>query len=80
MYCDRYQMYIDDMPMWALVGDFGEGHTDHEKEGSTPYIWTNKKLDIGVNNGQIVDVNLTTSKRVPLQKDTTLHFTYQVKI
>ena len=27
-----YQMYLDDMPMWALVGDYGESHTEEEKE------------------------------------------------
>jgi hypothetical protein len=21
----RYQMYVDDLPAWALVGDYGEG-------------------------------------------------------
>ena len=37
-----YQMYLDDMPMWALVGDFGNGHTDQEKGDEDMYIWTHK--------------------------------------
>lgn len=27
-----YQAYIDDMPMWALVGDFGHGHQESADE------------------------------------------------
>ncbi len=44
------------------------------------YIWTHKRIDFGVNNDQIVDVNVTTANRVKLRKDITLHFTYQVRV
>ena len=74
-----YQMYVDDLPSWALVGDFGEGHADKEDENGDVYIWTHKKIDFGVNNNQIVDVNVTTSNRVKLRRDITIHFTYQVR-
>ena len=42
------------------------------------YLWTHKRIDFGYNDGQIVDVNVTTSNRVKLVKDITVHFTYQV--
>eukprot|EP00039_Didymoeca_costata_P000569 m.46252 g.46252 ORF g.46252 m.46252 type:complete len:596 (+) comp10350_c0_seq2:1624-3411(+) len=74
-----YQMYIDDLPMWALVGDFGEGHDDSKKPGEDTFIWTHKQLDIGWNGNQIVDVNLTTGKRQKLEIGATIRFTYQVK-
>jgi transmembrane 9 superfamily protein 3 len=75
-----YQMYLDDMPMWALVGDYGEGHTESEEVNEEDaYVWTHKRLDIGVNGNQIVDVNLTTGKRQKLELGATLQFTYQVK-
>lgn len=75
-----YQMYVDDLPSWALVGDFGEGHTDKDAEDDNAelYLWTHKRIDFGVNNNQIVDVNVTTSNRVKLRKDITVHFTYQI--
>lgn len=73
-----YQMYLDNMPTWALVGDFGEGHTDHERQGDDTYIWTHKKIDVGYNGNQIVDVNSTTARRVLLKPGITIHFTYEV--
>eukprot|EP00051_Salpingoeca_urceolata_P033279 m.20002 g.20002 ORF g.20002 m.20002 type:complete len:594 (-) comp6059_c0_seq1:73-1854(-) len=73
-----YQLYADDLPMWALVGDFGEGHTDQESDGDQPYIWTHKRFDFGVNGNQIVDVNLTTGRRSKLIPGSTLTFSYQV--
>ena len=72
-------MYVDDLPAWALVGDFGEGHTEKDSEDGDVYIWTHKKIEFGVNKNQIVDVNVTTSNRVKLQRDITIHFTYQVR-
>eukprot|EP00045_Choanoeca_perplexa_P014031 m.162818 g.162818 ORF g.162818 m.162818 type:complete len:587 (+) comp16541_c0_seq1:165-1925(+) len=73
-----YQMYIDDLPMWALVGDFGAGHNDHEKPSDDMYLWTHKKFDIGYNGNRIVDVNVTTGKRTLIKPGITLHFTYEV--
>jgi transmembrane 9 superfamily protein 3 len=73
-----YQMYIDDMPMWALVGDHGDGHDDGKDAGKDTYLWTHKRFDIGVNGNQIVDVNLTTGKRTKLEQGATIRFTYQI--
>ena len=51
----RYQMYIDDMPMWALVGDYGAGHDDKDasKNSGDMYIWTHKDIDIGHNSNRV---------------------------
>lgn len=76
-----YQAYMDDLPMWALVGDFGDGHRDDEEEqGKDKYIWTHKRFDIGVNGKQIVDVNLTTSRRVKLEAGAKVDFSYEVGV
>jgi len=76
-----YQMYIDDMPMWALVGDYGAGHDDKDasKNSGDMYIWTHKDIDIGHNSNRIVDVNLTTGERQKLEEGKTISFTYSVK-
>ncbi|XP_046349925.1 transmembrane 9 superfamily member 3-like [Haliotis rufescens] len=67
-----YQMYIDDLPIWGIVGEIEE-NTDGL------YIWTHKKFDIGYNTKQIVDVNLTSEAKVKLAPNKKIPFTYEVK-
>lgn len=65
-----YQMYLDDLPIWGVVGEIGEG--------SEYYIFTHKKFEIGHNGKQIVDVNLTSENKVKLEKGAVISFTYEV--
>ena len=70
-----YQMYIDDLPIWGIVGEIDE------KEKSTTYsIWTHKKFSIGVNGQQIVDVNLTSEGKQQLTPGMVLDFTYEASV
>ena len=73
-----YQMYIDDLPIWGIVGEVsgkdGEGNNDNtdgnnEGEPVSYYIYTHKKFDLGFHGNQIVDVNLTSEGKVKLDKD-----------
>lgn len=64
-----YQMYIDDLPIWGVVGEVKE---------SNYYIWTHKKFEIGFNGKQIIDVNLTSEDKVLLTPTTKLNFTFEV--
>lgn len=64
-----YQMYIDDLPIWGIVGEV----TD-----SNYYIWTHKKFEMGYNGKQIVDVNITSEDKVLLTPTAKLSFTYEV--
>ena len=68
-----YQMYVDDLPVWGIVGDL-------EEEGGERkyYIWTHKKFDIGYNGDQIVDVNLTSDGKTLLEPKVSIEFTYEV--
>ncbi|CAH1793365.1 unnamed protein product [Owenia fusiformis] len=66
-----YQMYIDDLPIWGIVGEI-------EEDGDGYYLWTHKKFDIGYNGDQIVDVNLTSEAKVKLAPNTKIAFTYEV--
>lgn len=50
-----------------------------EENGDGYYIWTHKKLDIGHNGKQIVDVNLTSEAKVKLAPNADISFTYEVK-
>lgn len=65
-----YQLYLDDLPIWGVVGEIGDSN-----ELS---IFTHKKFEIAYNGKQIVDVNLTSEGKVRLEKGTKLHFTYEV--
>ncbi|XP_022079469.1 transmembrane 9 superfamily member 3-like [Acanthaster planci] len=69
-----YQMYIDDLPIWGIVGESEEA----SEKVSDYYIWTHKKLDIGYNLNQIVDVNLTSETKVKLEKGVKVPFSYEV--
>jgi transmembrane 9 superfamily protein 3 len=69
-----YQMYLDDLPIWGIVGEI-------EEKGQDFYIWTHKKFEIGWNGDKIVDVNLTSEGRTKLHLSTEkLEFTYEVRL
>ncbi|KAF0303340.1 Transmembrane 9 superfamily member 3 [Amphibalanus amphitrite] len=42
------------------------------------YLWTHKRLDIGVNDGSIVDVNLTSEAKFKLHVGAKIPLTYEV--
>uniref|UniRef100_A0A5K4F6B2 Transmembrane 9 superfamily member n=1 Tax=Schistosoma mansoni TaxID=6183 RepID=A0A5K4F6B2_SCHMA len=66
-----YQMYLDDLPIWAVVGEVSkDGH---------PSIWTHKELEIGYNENQIVFVNLINGDLTPLKPNTKITFSYKVR-
>lgn len=64
-----YQMYIDDLPIWGVVGDMKDNNY---------YIWTHKKFEVGYNGKQIIDVNLTSEDKTLLTPTAKLSFTYEV--
>lgn len=86
-------MYIDDLPIWGMVGE-----VDDSTEPPSYKIFTHKKLDIGfygypafemiasvvmygcVCSQQIVDVNLTSDGRVKLAPGVKLDFSYEVAV
>ncbi|XP_040578239.1 transmembrane 9 superfamily member 3 isoform X3 [Lepeophtheirus salmonis] len=65
-----YQMYLDDLPIVGIVGDVDDDNY---------YLWTHKKIEIGYNGNQIIDVNFTSENPVKLEKNIRLSFTYEVK-
>jgi len=66
-----YQMYLDDLPIWGVVGEADESDNSY-------YLWTHKKFDIGYNGDQIVDVNLTSESKVKLELNKEISFSYEV--
>jgi len=43
------------------------------------FLWTHKKLEIGYNKNQIVDINLTSDNKVKLEPNKNIQFTYEVR-
>ncbi len=66
-----YQMYVDDLPIWGIVGDYDE------KEDAY-YLWTHKKFEFGYNGYYVVDVNLTSEAKVKLSPGIKIEFSYEV--
>ena len=67
-----YQMYVDDLPIWGIVGDVSDSDPD------ALFVYTHKRLDFGFNGERIVDVNLTSEGKTRLELGATLAFTYEV--
>lgn len=68
-----YQMYIDDFPLWAMVGE-----TEDDGKSINYYIWTHKKLEIGYNEDRIVDIILTPQHKQRLEINANITFSYEV--
>ena len=66
-----YQMYIDDLPVWGIVGE-------HDEKEDAYYLWTSKKFEIGYNKDHIVDVNLTSEEKVRLKPGMKIPLVYDV--
>ena len=62
-----YQLYSDDLPMWATFGKMIDG---------VPHIHTQQKFSFGVNGNQIVQANLVASEPVSIATEKTFVFTY----
>jgi transmembrane 9 superfamily protein 3 len=71
-----YQMYIDDLPIWGVVGEIPK--TDDDKKPEHLYIWTHKKFEIGYNGDRIVDVSMTSENKQKLVEGMVIPFTYEV--
>ncbi|KAL6265127.1 transmembrane 9 superfamily member 3 [Pogonomyrmex barbatus] len=71
-----YQMYIDDLPIWGVVGEME--NNDGIAVADSYYIYAHKKFDIGYNGKQIVDVNLTSDNKVKLVQGARIPFSYEV--
>uniref|UniRef100_A0A7E4ZSZ9 Transmembrane 9 superfamily member n=1 Tax=Panagrellus redivivus TaxID=6233 RepID=A0A7E4ZSZ9_PANRE len=67
-----YQMYLDDLPLIALVGE------PDQSDPNGVILYTHKKFEIGYNGDQIVDVNVTVEGPITLKPNSEVIFTYEV--
>eukprot|EP00013_Stygamoeba_regulata_P006305 CAMPEP_0177630598 /NCGR_PEP_ID=MMETSP0447-20121125/1296_1 /TAXON_ID=0 /ORGANISM="Stygamoeba regulata, Strain BSH-02190019" /LENGTH=583 /DNA_ID=CAMNT_0019132015 /DNA_START=146 /DNA_END=1897 /DNA_ORIENTATION=- len=68
-----YQMFLDDLPLWGMVGDsmISGSETKH-------YLYTHRDLSLSYNGNRIISVNLTSEGPVLLEAGAKLVFTYKV--
>jgi len=69
-----YQLFLDDLPIWGMVGEY------FEEEGSPPkvFIYTHKKFVLSWNGDRVIEVNLTSENPTPVAEGASLEFTYSV--
>jgi len=73
-----YQMYLDDLPIWGMVGEKyqGEGAADKDTD---KFIFTHRRFSVAYNGERIIEVNLTSENLQPIKPGTQLDFSYSVK-
>ena len=79
---DWYQLYLDDLPIWGMVGELAnpegvEGQDPPEGEGEA-LLYTHKKFMIAYNQERIIHVNLTSENPVALTPGSQIEFSYSV--
>ena len=70
-----YELFLDDLPMWGMVG---EVLRDEEHGRMEKHIFTHRTISLAYNGNRIIEANLTSENPVSIEKGTTLKFTYSV--
>lgn len=70
-----YQLFLDDLPIWGMVGEIVTEPSGEEKL----YIYTHKKFSISFNEDRIIEVNLTSENPILIQEGNKLDFSYLVE-
>lgn len=68
-----YQMYLDDLPIWGMVGEAYE-----ESGQEKVFIFTHQRFSLSWNGDRVIEVNLTSENPLPLEANTPIEFTYSV--
>ncbi|CAM9269803.1 unnamed protein product, partial [Chrysoparadoxa australica] len=68
-----YNMYLDDLPIWGMVGRQG-----NVGDGSEPVLYGHRRFDVAYNGDRIIEVNLTSENPQPISKGQTIELSYEV--
>jgi transmembrane 9 superfamily protein 3 len=71
-----YELFLDDLPMWGMVG---EVLRDAKAGSMERHIFTHRTLSIAYNVNRIIEVNLTSENPVLIKAGAKLDFTYAVR-
>ena len=75
-----YQLYLDDLPIWGMVGEVADTYVDDS--GARLMVrrsCTRTRSSVSFNDARIIQVNLTSENPVTLSTGTQLDFTYSVE-
>merc|ERR1711871_1392841 len=72
-----YQMYIDELPVWAMVGE--EQAVDGHPDQTSHMVYTHMRFSIGYKGNRIVEVNLTSEEPRPVEAGSGILFSYGVQ-
>jgi len=82
-----YQMFLDDLPIWGMVGELlgveedramlGQEHTHSENQHAM--VYTHRVFSISHNQDRIIEVNLTSSNPQAIIANGEYQFSYEVK-
>jgi len=81
-----YQMYVDELPLWGMVGEYIRPDKPVESTEKTlfaglnskPAIFTHKMFSLSYNDNRIIQVNLTSANPRELIEGETYEFTMSV--
>lgn len=71
-----YELFVDDLPMWGMVGETMRDDTHARMER---HVFTHRSLSVAHNGPRIIEVNLTSENPVPVEAGRALQFTYSVR-
>jgi transmembrane 9 superfamily protein 3 len=78
-------MYIDELPMWGMLGEYMMAELPSVKAGENPvvreqgFLYTHTEFSISYNRNQIIEVNLTSENPRPILAGTVAPLTFSVK-
>ena len=87
-----YQLYLDDLPIWGMVGELASSDGDAEKSPrdseaaadavdsttAEALVYTHKSFVVAYHDDRIIHVNLTSENPVALSAGANVDFTYSV--
>jgi transmembrane 9 superfamily member 3 len=84
-----YQMFIDELPLWGMVGEIvAEEDAINEIEShlerphgiaEATFLYTHKNFTIAYNGENIIEVNMTAEGAVPIESGRSYSLTYSVQ-
>jgi len=74
-----YNMVLDELPIWAMVGELHVPNASAPLEHREILVFTHKRFSIGYNEDRIIEVNVTNDKpRIVASGAPALDFSYSV--
>eukprot|EP01117_Protostelium_nocturnum_P010038 TRINITY_DN3579_c0_g1_i1.p1 TRINITY_DN3579_c0_g1~~TRINITY_DN3579_c0_g1_i1.p1 ORF type:complete len:597 (+),score=172.45 TRINITY_DN3579_c0_g1_i1:59-1849(+) len=77
-----YQMFLDDLPIFGMVGDIPGEKINHKGRGPSKslelLLYTHSNFTIHYNGDQIISVDLRSENPIKIEKGMSVHYTYSV--